>query len=159
MKGRLLISLSLLLLISCSPQTYEALAKGEQELSFEWEAMGCYGKCPQYTALIENGQLRFMGSVNTKFIGDTLITNFKETEQALIEKLTQMDFLALDSLYSLGGSTYDGPSYRYNLSTREAANGGLYKGQKKIETFGAEPDSLNSLSKWLNQQLVEAGLL
>ena len=159
MKSRWIFSLSLVLLISCSPQTYEALANGEQELSFEWVAMGCYGKCPQYAALIENGQLRFIGSVNTKFIGDTLIADFEDTERALIEKLTQIDFLALDSIYSLGGSTYDGPSYRYNLSTRASSTGGYFIGQKSVLTYGAEPDSLNSLSKWLNQQLVEAGLL
>lgn len=147
------------LLTACAPKAYESLKKGETKVNFAWESLGCNGTCAIYKAAINRNSLQFTGIRNTKFVGDTIIADWGAQEQELIQRLAQMDVLSLDSLYKMSDGSYDGPGFSYLFQIRDAQNPSQLIENKKIETFGNAPESLNSLQKWLGQQLAEAGLL
>lgn len=147
------------LFTACAPKTYESLQSGESKVNLAWESLACRGKCPQYQASIFQNSLQFTGIRNTQFIGDTIIANWAGSEQELINRLAQMDVLALDSVYKFAHSSYDGPAYRYFMQIHGGQGFNQIIDTKKIETFGSAPESLNSLQKWLDQQLLDAGLL
>lgn len=147
-----------LVLTACSPKVYDALKAGDRSIDFTWEAYGCLSDCPQYEARISEGRLYFTGLRGTSFEGDTSLAGFESLEMELIQKLEEVKYLELDSIYQLGGSTYDGPSYAYKLDVlKPQSQESTYL--KKVKTFGNAPEGLQSMQKWLNQQLVTAGLL
>lgn len=119
--------------------------------NFEYSASGCFGQCPQFTAVLDyEGNLSFLGRRFTSFDGDTTIAFNTALRDSLIVRLEALKFMDLDTFY---GDPYiqDIPEYRFKLSIEETSKTVLAKSEI--------PADLQEFREWFNKNLSLLGLL
>lgn len=159
LKRWLFLGASLGLLWACSPNYAKIMSKEKGlDMHFSWEANPCLGSCAVYKASLNGDSLHFEGTRNTGFLGDTTISmgNFTFSD-SVRAKLIRIKFFELDSLYSLGAATYDGPSHFYQADFVKPSRNKIWC--KKVKTIGNAPAGLHEFQKWLDQQLADMRLL